>query len=213
MLPLRITASPSRTAAAPSSCATTISPTPVVVMKRPSAGAALHHLGVAGDDRARRPRAPWRPRWRRRSRRSASAKPSSMMKAAASASGRAAAVARSLTVPATDEAADVAAGKAQRLHHVAVGGEGDAAPRRQRRRVVEALEHRVGEGLHEDVLDQVAVQLAAAAVAEEDALAVSHRCPESDSAPRRRLRCSPCRRPPGPRGCSARRTARSRPGR
>ena len=79
------------------------------------------------------------------------------------------------------EPADVAAGKPERLHHVRVGGEGDAAGRRQRGRVVQPLQHRVGERPDEDVLDEVAVQLAAAAVAEQDALA--GRLPAQSSIP------------------------------
>ena len=69
------------------------------------------------------------------------------------------------------EATDVAAGEAQRLDDVGVGGEGDAAARREGGRVVEPLEHRVGEGRHEHVAHQVAVEPAAAAVAEQDAAA------------------------------------------
>ena len=98
---VRITASPARTAAAPSSCATTISPTPVVVMKSPSAAprsTTLVSPVTMGTPASRAVAAVLA----HSSRRSASANPSSMMKAAASASGRAAAVARSLTVPATE---------------------------------------------------------------------------------------------------------------
>ena len=101
MEPLRITASPSRTAAEPSSCATTISPTPVVVMKRPSAAprsTTLVSPVTMGTPASRAVAA----MLAQTARRSSRAKPSSMTKAAASASGRAAAVARSFTVPATD---------------------------------------------------------------------------------------------------------------
>ncbi len=92
------------------------------------------------------------------------------------------------------EAADVSARVDKRLHHVCVGGEGDAAGRRERGRVVQPVEYRIGEGAHEHVLDEVAVQLAAAAVPEEDAVAdppavISHRCPGSGSGRRRRPRC------------------------
>ncbi len=101
MPPLRMTASPSRTAAEPSSWATTISPTPVVVMKSPSAAprsTTLVSPVTIGTPASRAVAA----MLAQTARSSSRAKPSSMTKAAASASGRAAAVARSLTVPATE---------------------------------------------------------------------------------------------------------------
>ena len=175
---------------APSSCPTTTSPTPVVVMNRPSQAPRSTTLvspvtmdtpassAVAAIDCTQQAQLGdrealledegggqrQRPRRRRR---------------------------QVVHRAAHRQAADVAAGKAQRPHHVAVGGEGDAAGRREHGRVVESREHRVAEGRDEDVADQLAVEPAAAAVAEQDAVAalVSHRDPGTCSGRRRRPRC------------------------
>lgn len=57
--------------------------------------------------------------------------------------------------------ADIAAGKEQRVNHVAVGGEGEAVPLGGERRQIEARlilllrQPGVGEGLHKQVADQL----------------------------------------------------------
>ena len=150
---------------------------------------------------------------------SSSAKPSSMTKAAASASGRAAAVARSLTVPATERRPMSPPGKRSGcttwLSVVNAmrpdGASAAASSRRSRTGLAKAA--------HEHVLDEVAVELAAAAVTEEHAAAadarrgstalpplraVSHRCPGSGSAPRRRPRCETMQAPTGSSGVQRR---------
>ncbi len=68
--------------------------------------------------------------------------------------------ATSLAVPQT-QLADIAAGKEQRVNHVAVGGEGEAVPLGGERRQIEARlilllrQPGVGEGLHKQVADQL----------------------------------------------------------
>ena len=66
------------------------------------------------------------------------------------------------------ERADVAAGKFQRLHGEAVGGDAAAiaGAERQRRRVEADIERRIGEMAREDLLDQFAHEAAAVAVGE-----------------------------------------------
>ncbi len=214
MPPLRMTASPSRTVAAPSSCGTTTSPTPVVVMNRPSQAPRSTTL-VSPVTMSTPASAAVAAIEAHSSRRSPTGKPSSMTKAAARASGRAAAVARSFTVPATARRPMSPPGKRSGRTTWLSVVKAMRPGRRQHGRVVEPREHGVGEGRDEDVADEVAVELAAAAVTEQDAVAgaVSHRDPGTCSGRRRRPRCSPCRRRPGLAACSAARRGRSRPGR
>ena len=185
--------------------------------EQPVGRAALHDLGVAGDDRhlglGGRGRHAGADR-----RSSAIAKPSSMTKAAASASGRAAAVARSLTVPATARRPMSPPGKRSGCTTCASVVKAMRPAGRQRGRVVEPLEHGVGERRHEDVAHQVAVELAAAAVAEQDALtavsatislrslsaALATLDPRSGSAPRTSLRCDTMQAPTGSSGVQRR---------
>lgn len=69
--------------------------------------------------------------------------------------------ATSLAVTADGQLADIAAGKEQRVNHVAVGGEGEAVPLGGERRQIEARlilllrQPGVGEGLHKQVADQL----------------------------------------------------------
>ncbi len=122
------TASPGRTAAAPS-CTGRVDHADAGGVDVAAVGlAALHHLGVAGDDLAPRPPRPPRPSRRRSRRRSATGKPSSRMKPADRYSGRAPRHGQVVDRAVDGEVADVAAGEEQRRHHVRVGGEGQPAP-------------------------------------------------------------------------------------
>ena len=158
------------------------------------AGAALHDLGVAGDDvhagLARRARHGSAPPGAAMS----TGSPSSMIDGAGQIERHGAADREIVDGAADRELADVAAGKEQRIDHEGIGGEGEAVAMRGERREIEARlilerrQQRIVERRDEHVVDQILHGLAAAAMGKRDRRHV-HLAARRARGPRERCSC------------------------